>query len=318
MTALRFGIQTSLNNVEWREIEDMWKFLDRETGFHSAWTFDHFVPPGPGQDVNANCFEGWAALAALAAVTSRLRVGCLVTGVTYREPAVLAKMAATVDHLSNGRLEFGIGAAWHEPEHRMYGIPFPPVKERQDRLEEAVQLIRALFDAEGPVSFAGKHYRLRDAVFVPRTVQRPHPPIMVGGGGEQRTLRAVARHGDVMNVSGTPAMVARKIEVLERHCREAGRDPREIDRTVFGTVVVSDNQGLIDRLAGMFGAGMGLKPEQAKAELPIGGPAHVRRVMEQYAALGVSQVIMMSQGPWKRDVYRRINDEVVAAFTSST
>ncbi len=315
MTTMRFGIQTSLNNVEWREIEDMWKFLDRETRFHSAWTFDHFVPPGPGQDVNANCFEGWSALAALAAVTSRLRVGCLVTGVTYREPAVLAKMAATIDHLSNGRLEFGIGAAWHEPEHRMYGIPFPAVRERQDRLEEALQVTRLLFDATGPVSFDGTYYRLRDAVFVPRTVQRPRPPIMVGGGGEQRTLRALAKYGDVMNVSGTPAMVARKIEVLERHCRDAGRDPREIERTVFGTVVVSDNQGLIDRLAAMFGAGLGLKPEQAKAELPIGAPAHVREVVERYAALGVTQMIMMSQGPWKREVYQRIDDEVVAAFT---
>ncbi len=111
---MRFGIQTSLNNVEWREIEGMWRFLDSETAFHSAWTFDHFVPPGPGQDGTANCFEGWSALAALASMTKRLRIGCLVTGVTYREPAVLAKMAATIDHISNGRLEFGIGAAWHE------------------------------------------------------------------------------------------------------------------------------------------------------------------------------------------------------------
>ncbi|HYM15957.1 MAG TPA: TIGR03560 family F420-dependent LLM class oxidoreductase [Dehalococcoidia bacterium] len=314
MTTMRFGLQTSLNNVEWREIEDMWTFLDRETQFHSAWTFDHFVPPGAGQDVNANCFEGWSALAALAAVTRRIRLGCLVTGVTYRQPAVLAKMAATIDHLSNGRLEFGIGAAWHEGEHRMYGIPFPPVREREDRLEEAVALIRALFDATGPVNFEGKHYALRDAVFVPRCVQRPHAPIMVAGGGEKRTLRTLARYGDVMNVSGTPAAVRAKIDVLERHCRDAGRDPAEIEKTVFATIVVSENQGLIDRVAGMFGAGMGLSPEEAKRLLPIGNAAHVRGVVEEYARAGVSQMIMMSQGPWKREVYQRINDEVVAAF----
>ncbi len=312
---MKFGIQTSLNNVEWREIEDMWKFLDRDTKFHSAWTFDHFVPPGPGQDANANCFEGWSALAALAAITDRIRLGCLVTGVTYREPAVLAKMAATLDHLSDGRLEFGIGAAWHAGEHEMYGIPFPSIKERQDRLEEAMQVIRMLFHADGRVNFAGKYYSLKDAVFVPKTVQRPHPPIMIGGGGEKRTLRAVARYGDVMNVFGTPDAVKKKIEVLERHCRDIGRDPAEIEKTISATVIVSDNQGLIDRVAGMFGAGMGLSPDEAKKLLPIGSPAHVRSVVETYAAVGVTAIVAQTQGPWKREIYQRMNDEVVAAFT---
>lgn len=315
MTKMKFGIQTSLNNVEWREIEDMWKFLDRDTKFYSAWTFDHFVPPGPGQDANANCFEGWSALAALAAITDRIRLGCLVTGVTYREPAVLAKMAATVDHVSGGRLEFAIGAAWHDAEHRMYGIPFPPVKERQDRLEEALQVIHLLFNADGRVNFEGKYYHLRDAVFVPKCVQRPHPPIMIGGGGERRTLRAVAHYGDVMNVFGTPDVVKKKIEVLERHCRDAGRNPAEIEKTVSASVIVSDNQGLIDRLAGMFGAGMGLSLDEAKQVLPIGPPAHVRGVVEAYAVAGVTSIIAMTQGPWKREVYQRMNDEVVAAFT---
>ena len=314
MTKMRFGIQTSLNNVEWREIEDMWKFLDRETQFHSAWTFDHFVPPGPGQDANANCFEGWTALAALAAVTDRIRTGCLVTGVTYRHPSVLAKMAATVDHISNGRLSFGIGAAWHEPEHRMYGIDFPPVKERQDRLEEAVHLTKLLFEAEGRVNFDGKYYQLRDAVFVPRCVQKPHPPIMVGGGGEKRTLRTLAKYGDVMNVFGTPDAVRGKNAALEAHCRAVGRDPAELERTISAIVVVSDNQGLVDRVAGMVGSGMGLKPEEAKKVLPIGPPPHVREVVERYAEAGVSGIIMQTQGPWKREVYQRINDEVVAAF----
>lgn len=314
MTKMKFGLQTSLNNVEWREIADLWRFLDRETKFHNAWTFDHFIPPGPGQDPNANCFEGWSALAALAGMTDRIRLGCLVTGVTYREPAVLAKMAATIDHVSNGRLEFGIGASWHEGEHRMYGIPFPPVRERQDRLEEAMQVLRLLFDADGPVSFEGRYYNLKDAVFLPKFVQRPHAPIMIGGGGEKRTLRAAARYADVMNVSGPPSVVKHKIDVLERHCRDAGRDPAEIEKTVFGTVIVTENQGLIDRLAGMFGAGMGLKPDEAKRLLPIGSATHVRAVVEEYAALGVTQMIMMSQGPWKQDIYRRINDEVVTAF----
>lgn len=314
MTKMKFGIQTSLNNVEWREIEDMWRFLDRDSQFHSAWTFDHFVPPGPGQDPNANCFEGWSSLAALAAITTRVRLGCLVTGVTYREPAVLAKMAATVDHISNGRLEFGIGASWHEAEHKMYGIPFPPVRERQDRLEEALQVLRLLFDGDGKSNFSGKYYQLQDAVFLPKTVQRPHPPIMVGGGGEKRTLRAVARYADVMNVFGTPEVVRQKIQVLEQHCKDAGRDPAEIEKTISASIIVSENQGLIDRLAGMFGAGQGLSADEAKKVLPIGSGAHVRAIVERYAEAGVTQIITMSQGPWKREVYQRLNDEVVAAF----
>jgi F420-dependent oxidoreductase-like protein len=314
MTTMRFGIQTSINGVAWSEIADMWRFLDSETQFYSAWTFDHFVPPGAGQDVTGSCFEGWSALAALGAITERIRLGCLVTGVTYREPGVLAKMAATVDHVSNGRLEFGIGAAWHEPEHRMLGIPFPPVRERQDRLEEAVQVTKLLFDSDGPVSFDGRYYKLDSAVFAPRCVQRPHPPIMIGGGGEKRTLRTLARYGDVMNVSGTPAMVKSKIEVLERHCRDVGRDPREIEKTVFTPVIVSENEKLIDRVAAMVAPGSGMSIEEVKQVSPIGSPQHVRDVVEQYAGIGVNQMIMMAQGPWKQDIYRRINDEVVAAF----
>jgi F420-dependent oxidoreductase-like protein len=314
MTKMRFGIQTSINNVAWSELEDMWRFLDRETSFYSAWTFDHFVPPGVGQDSAGSCFEGWTSLAALAAITERIRLGCLVTGVTYREPGVLAKMAATVDHISNGRLEFGIGAAWHEAEHQMYGIPFLSVKERQDRLEEAVQLIRLLFDADGPVDFSGMHYQLRQAAFVPACVQRPHPPIMIGGGGEKRTLRTLARYGDVMNVSGTPDAVKAKIEVLETHCRDVGRDPAEIEKTVFTAVVVSDNEKLIDRVATMLAAGTGMSAEESKRVMPIGSADHVREVIERYASIGVSQIIMMAQAPWKRDIYERLNKEIVAPF----
>ena len=162
MTKMKFGIQTSLNNVEWREIEDMWKFLDRDTKFASAWTFDHFVPPGPGQDANANCFEGWSALAALAAVTDRIRLGCLVTGVTYRHPGVLAKQVTTLDVLSGGRAYLGIGAAWFEAEHDGLGVPYPSTSERFERLDECLAIFRQMCsDDEGP--FHGERYR-HDAI----------------------------------------------------------------------------------------------------------------------------------------------------------
>jgi alkanesulfonate monooxygenase SsuD/methylene tetrahydromethanopterin reductase-like flavin-dependent oxidoreductase (luciferase family) len=137
---------------------------------------------------------------------------------------------------------------------------------------------------------------------------------MIGGGGEKRTLRTLAKYGDVMNVSGPPSAVREKIAVLEQHCRDVGRDPAEIEKTVFNTIVVSENQGLIDRVSAMFGAGLGLTPEEAQKQLPIGAAGHVREVVEKYAEIGVTQMIMPSQGPWKREVYQRINDEVVAAF----
>ncbi|OGO50596.1 MAG: hypothetical protein A2148_04975 [Chloroflexi bacterium RBG_16_68_14] len=311
---VRIGIQTGLDNVEWSHLLDFWRFLDRETAFHNVWTFDHYVPPGPGAGADGACLEGWTALAALAQATERLRVGCLVTGVTYRHPSVLAKMAVTVDHISNGRLEFGIGAAWHEPEHRAYGIPFPPVKEREDRLEEAVQLIRLLFRAEGPVDFQGKYYQLQQAPFSPPCVQKPHPPIFVGGGGEKRTLRTAARYADAINVMGSLDAAKQKIAVLERHCAEVGRDPSEITKSVFGPVLLIDDeeraQQLRERLAGMGGA----TPERVAEALPIGNAEHVRRVIERFAEAGVSYLVMMSRAPYNFDLYRRISDEIVSAF----
>ncbi len=311
---VRIGIQTGLDNVEWSHLLDFWRFLDRETAFDSVWTFDHYLPPGPGADPSGACLEGWTGLAALAQATERLRVGCLVTGVTYRHPSVLAKMAATVDHISNGRLEFGIGAAWHEPEHRAYGIPFPTIKERQDRLEETVQLIRLLFRADGPVDFQGKYYQLQQAPFSPSCVQRPHPPIFVGGGGEKRTLRTAARYGDAINVMGGLGTVKQKIAVLERHCSDVGRDPEEITKSTFGPVLLIDDeeraQQLRERLAGMGGTAA----DPAAEVLPIGNAAHVRGVIERFAEAGVSYMIMMSRPPYNFDIYRRISDEVVAAF----
>jgi F420-dependent oxidoreductase-like protein len=314
MTKMRFGTMAGQGGASWQEIADMWRFLDRETLFQSVWVFDHFVSGDPAGDMRGPCFEGWTSLAALATLTERVRLGVLVTGVTYRNPAVLAKMALTVDHISNGRLDFGIGAGWHEPEHRMYGIPFPPPRERSDRLEEALQVIRLLFDSEGPVSFEGKHYRLDGAIFDPPAVQRPHPPLLIGGGGEKRTLRTVARYADAMNVSGTPEQVRRKIEIVDGYCREIGRDPAEIEKTSWGAVVVTENEGLIDRIVRMTAPAAGISVEEAKRIMPVGTPAHVRGVVEEYAKVGVTRMIMMSQPPWKRDIYRRLNDEVLAAF----
>lgn len=308
---MKFGIQTSIDKIAWEQLADAWRFLDTQTGYDSAWTYDHFVPPMG--DPDGACFEGWTALAALAAVTERIRLGCLVSGVTYRNPALLAKMAVTVDHISSGRLVMGIGAAWHEAEHRFYGFDFPPVKERQDRLEEAVQILKAMFHSDGGVDFQGRYYQVNGAPALPPGVQRPIP-IMVGGGGEKRTLRTVARYADIMNVSGTPADVRHKIGVLEKHCAEAGRNPAEITKSIQTVLVVTDNEDLANRVAAGAGARSGLSPDEARREYPIGRPEQVREVIKKYEDVGVEHLIHMSQGPWKPEIYQRISDEVIAHF----
>lgn len=311
---MHFGI-TAGQAAPWLDLIEMWQFLDRDTQFSSAWLFDHFVPGMPGEGSEGACFEAWTALAALAASTRRIRLGVLVSGVTYRNPALVAKMATTVDYASDGRLEVGLGAAWHDSEHRMFGYDFPSVRERQDRLEEAVQVIRLLFESDKPLSFAGKYYQIEDALCDPRPVQHPRPPIVIGGQGERRTLRTLARYGDVMDAGGTPAMMRHKIDVLERHCRDAGRDANEIERGWRGPIVVSDNADFIERVAAETGASYGLTPEEAKREFPIGTAEHVREMVERYAEAGVTRMIVLTKWPWKLEVYRRLNDEVVAAFT---
>ncbi|MBV9833717.1 MAG: LLM class F420-dependent oxidoreductase [Alphaproteobacteria bacterium] len=189
--------------------------------------------------------EGWTALTALAAVTKRIRLATLVSSVHYRNPALLAKMAAGVDMISRGRLTFGIGAGWFETEYRQYGWEFPPkpaVRIRQ--MEEAVQLIIAMW-TQKRTTFHGKYFRVDDAILEPKPVQRPYPPIMIGGGGEQLTLRAVARWANACNVGGTPDMVRHKFDVLRRHCEAERRDYQAIERTsVIGFVIARDEAAL--------------------------------------------------------------------------
>src|SRR5438445_5174452 len=195
-------------------------------GFDSVYVMDHLYQirgVGPHTDPRP---EGYTLLGGLAARTTRVRLGTLVTGVTYRNPALLAKVVTTLDIVSSGRAILGIGAAWNEDEHRGYGYEFPPVGERLSRLEEALQICRAMFREESP-SFDGRYYRIRGATNVPRPVQRGGPPILVGGGGERRTLRLVARYADACNISGDAQAIRHKVAVLERHCAELERDCSE-------------------------------------------------------------------------------------------
>jgi len=224
---MRFAFKTAPQHTTYADMLAVWQAADDIPVFESGWVFDHFYPIG-ATDHDGPCLEGWMLLGAFAQATRRLRLGALVTGIHYRHPAVLANMAATVDLASEGRLEIGLGAGWNEEESSAYGIELGSPAERSDRFEEACQVVIGLLRDE-TTTFEGRHYRLNEARCEPKPVQRPHPPICVGGSGERRTLRTAARFAQHWNfVGGPPEELARKLEVLHRHCADVGRDPAEI------------------------------------------------------------------------------------------
>jgi len=227
---LRFGLKLSGQDTTVEALRAVWRIAD-EGGFDHVWDFDHLASIGDGGP-DRPIYEGWALQAAMAEVTRRVRLGCLVTGNTYRHPVVLAKLAVTVDHLSGGRLEFGIGAAWAEIEHTMYGIE--GLDHRVGRLSESLRIIKSLWTEER-TNFEGRYYHLTDAIANPKPVQKPYPPIWIGASGET-TLRLVARHADVWNISGgDPDRVNELTNMLEAACATVGRDSSEIRRSLqFG------------------------------------------------------------------------------------
>jgi F420-dependent oxidoreductase-like protein len=224
---MRFGIDISQHQLEWRQIVERFQFAE-EAGFEAGWVFDHFKPLY--DDPNGPCLEGWTLLAGLAALTKTIRLGTLVTGITHRHPSVLAAEAVTVDQIANGRLEIGLGAAWNQPEHEELGIPFPRIKERAERLEEGIEVIRMLMTKER-ATFKGRHYQLDDATYRPRPVQKPHPPIWIGAEGEQLMLPIVGRQADAWHAYGSPTSLTRKSKLIDEHARRAGRDPKAILRS---------------------------------------------------------------------------------------
>jgi F420-dependent oxidoreductase-like protein len=223
---MRFGLDVAQQRMPWDELVRRVQ-LAEELGFDGVWGFDHFQPmygEGPGET-----FEGMTTLAALAGVTSRIRLGLLVTGVTYRHPSVLAAQALTVDHASHGRLELSLGAAWFDKEHHELGIPFPPLPERYARLEDTLEIVTRLFTGE-VVSYDGQVVSLRDAQMRPVPVQQPRPPIWIGGSGPRRTLPLVARYADAWHAFGSPNSLREASERIDQLAVEAGRDPSEILR----------------------------------------------------------------------------------------
>jgi F420-dependent oxidoreductase-like protein len=229
MHELTFGLKASQQHSAMGDLQRIWTTAD-EGGFDSLWLFDHFVPMGPTR--SGDIFEAWTLLAAMAQATRRVRIGNIVTGNGYRHPGVLAKMAVTVDHLSEGRLVMGIGAGGDDYADTMLGLPTRPAVERIARLDEACQVLKLLWTEE-TATFSGEHYRLEQALSDPKPIQRPHPPIWIGSGGERYGLRVVAKHADAwMSPLMRPdvAELTRLSQVLDRHCAAIGRDPATIRR----------------------------------------------------------------------------------------
>ncbi|HYR41617.1 MAG TPA: TIGR03560 family F420-dependent LLM class oxidoreductase, partial [Terriglobia bacterium] len=285
---MRFGVFTSLMSQTWEGVLELWQHLEA-TGWDVACVSDHFMPSTKERE--GAVLESWSTLSALAAVVRRMRIGTIVLGNTYRHPAVLAKMAAQVDIISGGRLLLGLGGAWQQNEHDAYGIPFYTVRERLERLDEACAVIRSLW-TERRSNFQGRYYRLSDAPLDPKPVQKPHPELMIGGGGERVTLRVVARQADHWNVWAGPKVLARKSEILEEHCSKAGRDSKTIRRSVNMALLITDKKADVDRLAQTIAARMGSHAADARDTCLAGTPDQIREQLNQLKAAGATTLFI--------------------------
>jgi F420-dependent oxidoreductase-like protein len=275
---LSFGIKTAPQFATYEDMLRVWLEADSIPSIEHAWDFDHFMPLG--SDPTGPCLEGWTLLAAFAAQTKRIRVGVMVTGNTYRHPAVLANMGATVDIISQGRLDFGIGAGWNELEHNAYGIPLYSPGERLRRLAEACEVIRLLWTEKAP-TFEGKYYQLHDAYCEPKPVQKPHPPFVIGGGGEKLTLRIAAQYASIWNFAGGPVETfVHKNEVLDAHCATIGRDPATIERSVQTMVNPSDL-------------------------------SETRAIAQRFIAAGATHLVLNLRSPYPEHIVHRVAEEVV-------
>jgi F420-dependent oxidoreductase-like protein len=285
---MHFGVFTTLGNRTWPDLLDLCRHVEA-TGWDIACVNDHLGPVGPTRD--GSNLEALSSLSALAAVVPRIRLGTIVLSNTFRHPAVLAKMAAQIDIISGGRLVLGLGAGWHPGEHEAYGIPFPPMRERLERLDEACQVIRSLW-TERRSTFDGRYYQLSDALLEPKPVQTPHPPLMIGGGGERVTLRLVAAHADACNVLGGPKVFARKGAILDQHCAAIGRDPKTIRRTAVMFLLFTTDQREIDRLAQAAAAFPGDQVSDGYDACLAGTPDQIRERLRQARAAGVDTVFI--------------------------
>lgn len=308
---MKFGIHTGPQLCTVDELRQLWRFAD-EHRFHWVSVWDHFYPAQP-QGHDGPCLDAVASHTALACETRHVRVGCLVYCVAYRHPAVLAKALATIDHLSGGRMECGLGTGWHEPEFAAHGIPFLPIGKRLDQLEEALRIVRGLW-SEKRTTVLGEHFRVTEAYGEPKPLQA-HPRIWIGGGGEKRMLRLVARHADGWNIPFVgPGAYAHKNGVLNDWCGREGRDPDAIVRTVnLGLAMVereTERGDLEQRLRGQFG-GM---YDVLSAGMLVGTPEAVTARIHEYREAGAQWVILAMRAPFDTTSLRIFTERVMPAF----
>jgi len=284
----------------WDELLDICRHAEA-TGWDGIWYADHFMPNA--EDNSGPTSEAWTTIAALAVSVPRVRIGTLVSGNTYRHPAVLAKMAANVDLMSGGRLVLGLGSGWQENEHAAYGIEFSTVGGRLRRLDEACQVILSLFE-NATSDFEGKYYQLKAAPLAPKPERRP--PLLIGGGGEKVTMRIAAQYADEWNVWGTPEMLRQKVGVLDQHCRDLGRDPKSLKRSAQAMVAITEDPALKERLAGTGRATI------------VGSVAELRETIRAYQEVGVDEFIVpdfnLGRGDAKKQAYDTFINEIASGF----
>jgi alkanesulfonate monooxygenase SsuD/methylene tetrahydromethanopterin reductase-like flavin-dependent oxidoreductase (luciferase family) len=300
---VKFGAQLWAQATDWPEFRDTVIAADR-AGWDSAWTWDHLLAiQGPWRQP---IFEGWMSLAAWGAVTDRIRLGLMVGANTFRNPALTAKLATTLDHITNGRAVLGIGGAWFEREHDALGIDFGSgFGERLDRLDEAVGLIRRLLDGE-ELDHAGRFYTLREASQLPRPLQG-HLPILIGGSGPRKTLRTVARYADGWNTSGTLEQVVERNRILAEHCAAEGRDPASIERTISFPTVIRDDRAEAERHFRSQLAHNGLS-EMPDGPVALGSPAEIADLVRPFHEVGFTTMIARLPAPFDRETIDRIGE----------
>jgi alkanesulfonate monooxygenase SsuD/methylene tetrahydromethanopterin reductase-like flavin-dependent oxidoreductase (luciferase family) len=304
---IRFAVALSNQHLGWEDYKTVLLAAD-EMAFETFWSFDHLMPIGG--DPDGSCFECYTTLAAHAALTKRIRIGALVSGAAYRNAALQIKMATQVDVISGGRFDFGIGAGWAEREFRAFDLPFATPKERVGKLRETVILAKRLWsgDPHKKVTYEGKYVRAHDLFLNPQPVQRPRPPILIGGGGEQLTLRVVARHADIWHGFGDLPTLKRKIDLIDGYARGYKRDPGEITKSTNVALWVGDPP---DSLAGGSPAGRG-----GTRSLISGTPAQIEARLREYVATGIGYLIVASTGTGaaRLDNWRRVSEEIIPRF----
>jgi F420-dependent oxidoreductase-like protein len=318
---MQFGIQHPNFNFDYEQdasqilgtITDL-VIKAENVGFDSFWVMDHFQQLQIIGSSKDPLLEGWTTISVLAGLTTKIKLGTLVTGVIYRHPSVLAKIGATLDVLSKGRLFMGIGAGWNEQESLAYGISstFPSYQERLNRLEEAIRIIRDMWTKEPTSSFIGKYYQVRDAYCNPKPIQKPSPPILVGGGGERRTLKIVAKFADACNLIGSLETINRKLTVLREHCETVGRDYDSILKTKLCTVIIDDDSNAAKKRVQEILNGM---PEEQIREFAIYGThEEVCRQIELFERAGIEYIIVNLEPSNEVDSLERFAKMVIQRF----